>query len=85
LGYALPGESQEVLDRIAAEDRRLAQQGMIRLKSGSRFYHKHIDDLTRDDRTDRIAAVREMVAWLTERVECRKQGADSPPIPTHLR
>jgi len=41
LGYALPGESQQDLDRIAKEDQRLAQSGMVQLKSGSRVYHKH--------------------------------------------
>ena len=85
LGYALPGESQQELDRIASEDQRLAQQGILMLKSGSRVYHKHIDDLTREDRTARIAAEREAVAWLKERVERRKRGEDAPPIPIHLR
>jgi hypothetical protein len=85
LGYALPGESQEELERIASEDRRLAQQGMVPLKSGKRIYYKHIDELTREDRTARIAAERETVAWLKERVERRKRGADAPPIPIYLR
>ena len=34
LGHALPGESQEELERIAAEDQRLAQQRMVKLKVG---------------------------------------------------
>jgi len=37
LGHALPGESQEELDRIAQEDQRLAQEGMVKLKVGGRF------------------------------------------------
>jgi hypothetical protein len=85
LGYALPDESQEGLERIASEDRRLAQQGMVALKVGKRFYYKHIDELTREDRTARIAGERETVAWLKERVERRTQGSDAPPIPAHLR
>jgi hypothetical protein len=78
LGYALPGESQEELDRLALEDQRLAQRGMIQLKSGQRFYYKHIDELTRYDCTARIAAEREVVEWLRER---GKRGEDAPPIP----
>jgi hypothetical protein len=85
LGHALPGESREGLDRIAAEDRRLAQSGFVQLKSGQRTYHKHIEELTRADRADRIAAERATVEWLKERVERRKRGEDAPPIPTHLR
>ena len=37
LGHALPGESQEELDRIAQEDQRLAKEGMVKLKVGGRF------------------------------------------------
>ena len=57
----------------------------FQLKSGHRIYYKHIDELTREDRTARIAAEREMVAWLKERVERGKRGEDAPPNPTHLR
>ena len=85
LGHALPGESQEELARIAAEDQRLAQQGMVKLKVGGEIHYKHIDELTREDRTARIAGERETVAWLKERVERRTQGSDAPPIPAHLR
>jgi len=84
LGYALPGESQQELDRIALEDQRLAQSGMVGLKMGERLYYKHIDELSREDRQARIAAERETVEWLKERVERRKRGEDAPPIPTHL-
>ena len=68
LGHALPGESQEELDRIAAEDQRLAQKGMVKLKTGERVSYKHIDELTREDRTARIEAEREEVAWLKKRL-----------------
>lgn len=85
LGHDLPGESREGLDRIASEDRRLAQNGMVQLKSGERIYHKHIEELTREDRTDRIAAERATVDWQKERVESRKLGTEAPPTPAHLR
>jgi hypothetical protein len=41
LGHALPGESQEELDSMAAEDQRLAQQGMVKLKVGESVSYKH--------------------------------------------
>ena len=68
LGHALPGESQEELDRMAAEDQRLAQEGIVKLKIDDRVSYKHIDELTREDRTARIAAEREEVAWLKKRL-----------------
>jgi hypothetical protein len=58
---------------------------MVELKFGSRVYHKRVDDLAREDRTARIAAERETVECLKERVECRKRGAEAPPMPPHLR
>jgi hypothetical protein len=74
LGHALPGESQEELDRIALEDQRLAQQGMVKLKVGGEIHHKHIDELTREDREARIAAEMEEVQWLQRRLELHKEG-----------
>ena len=68
-GHALPGELQEELDRIAAEDQRLAQQGMVKLKVGESVSYKHIDELTREDREARIAAEMEEVEWLKRRLE----------------
>jgi hypothetical protein len=64
LGHALPGESQEELERIAAEDQRLAQEGKVRLKVGEEIHYKHIDELTREDRAARMAAEQEEVDWL---------------------
>jgi hypothetical protein len=73
LGHALPGESQEELERIAAEDQCLAQEGMAKLKVGEQIHYKHIDELTREDRAARIAAEREEVDWLMKRVRLRKE------------
>jgi hypothetical protein len=52
---------------------------------GGKIYYKHIDDLGRLDMHFRTAAERMTVKWLKERVERRKQGAEAPPIPPHLR
>ncbi|MBA2534222.1 MAG: hypothetical protein H0V21_04380, partial [Rubrobacter sp.] len=34
LGRALPGESQEELEKIAEEDQRKAEEGLVELRSG---------------------------------------------------
>ena len=73
LGHALPGESHEELDRIAAEDQRLAQQGTVKLKVGGEIHYKHIDELTREDRMARIEAEREEVEWLKRRLGLQKE------------
>jgi len=73
LGHALPGESQEELERIAAEDQRLAQEGLVKLKVGEQIHYKHIEELTREDRTARMEAEREEVDWLMNRLRLRKE------------
>jgi hypothetical protein len=85
LGRSLPGESVEQLDRIGEHDRLMAEQGLVLIKEGSRIYYKHIDDLSPLDMRFVTAAERVEVEWLKERVERIKQGAEAPPIPTHLR
>jgi hypothetical protein len=54
LGRALPGESQEELDRIAEEDQRRALEGLVELRSGDEVWYVHIDELTRENRPARI-------------------------------
>jgi hypothetical protein len=73
LGHAMPGESQEELERIAAEDQRLSQEGMVKLKVGEEIHYKHVDELTREDRKARIAAEQEEVDWLMKRVRLSKE------------
>jgi hypothetical protein len=52
---------------------------------GGKISYKHIDDLRPLDMRFVIAAEREEVGWLKERVERRKRGAEAPLIPKHLR
>ena len=68
LGRALPGESQEELDRIAEEDQRRAQDGLVELRSGDEVSYKHIDQLTRDDRPARLESENARAAWIRERL-----------------
>jgi len=85
LGFPLPGESVEQLDRIGAQDRRRADQGLVALVGrGGGISYKHVDELGRPDMNTRLAAER-VVDGLKERVERRKLGSEAPAVPEHLR
>ncbi|CAN5159951.1 hypothetical protein BH24ACT19_BH24ACT19_19570 [soil metagenome] len=64
----MPGESSEELRWLALEDRYLAEEGLVELRSGEEVWHKHIDGLTREDRPARIEAESARAAWLMERL-----------------
>jgi hypothetical protein len=68
LGRALPGESQEELDRMAEEDQRKAEQGLVELRSGDEVWFKHIDEMTREDRQARIDSENARTTWIRERI-----------------
>jgi hypothetical protein len=73
LFWRLPGEPRAVLDRIASEDRRRAEEGLVELRSeGGEFSCKHIEELSPEDRMDRIRAELARIVWLLERHERRK-------------
>ena len=68
LGWALPGESQEDLQRIAEEDQRKAERGLVELRSGDEVWYKHIDEITRDDRQARIDSENARATWIQDRL-----------------
>jgi hypothetical protein len=85
LGTPLAGESVEELDRVGGQDRLRAEQGLVAVKGeGGRISYEHIDDLSNLDMHFRNAAERVQVEWLKERIERRRRGAGSAPIPQHL-
>ncbi len=68
----LPTESQEELDRIASEERRRAKEGFVALRSEEgQLYYKHLEDLSPEDRMDRIRAELGRIEWLLERQDRR--------------
>ena len=78
LNGPLPDESPEELERLTQEDRRRAQEGLVELKGESgETTHKHIDDLTPQDRSARIRAEGEQVRWIFNRQQRR-------PPPSHI-
>ena len=68
LGWALPGESQEEPNRIADEDQRKAERGLVELRSDDEVWFKHIDEITRDDRPARIESENARAAWIQDRL-----------------
>jgi hypothetical protein len=67
LGEPLPGELPAILKKLAAEDRRQAERGLVALTSGGKTFYKDIDDLAPEDMPARIAANRLRTTWLKER------------------
>ncbi len=70
----LPGESPEELEWLGIEDRHLAEEGHVELRSGDKVWFKHIDDLTREDRPARIEAENVRTAWLIDRLKKEAEG-----------
>ena len=67
LGEALAGESLAALRRLAREDQRQAEEGLVALTSNGKMYYKLVEELTEGDMGARIAAGRLREAWLKER------------------
>ena len=68
LARRLPGESQEELDRMTSEDRGRAEKGLVALRSEEgELYYKHIEELSPQDRKDRIRAELARTEWLLRR------------------
>jgi hypothetical protein len=67
LGEPLPGEPPEALRRLASEDQRQAEEGLVALMSMGKVSYKHLDELSKEDMPSRIAANRARTMWLKER------------------
>jgi hypothetical protein len=67
LGEPLPGEPPAALERLAEEDRRQAEDGLVALMSVGKMYYKHLDELCPQDMPARAAAIRLRTTWLKER------------------
>ena len=72
LGDVLPGESPEYVEQLGPEDQRRAEEGLVELRSeGGEFSCKHIEELSPEDRMDRIRAELARIEWFLERHERR--------------
>ena len=69
LGEARAGEAPAALRRLAAEDRRQAEEGLVALMSNGKVSYKHLEELTVEDMPARRAASSLRRTWLKERLE----------------
>jgi hypothetical protein len=70
--WALPGESQQEIDRMTSEDQHRAMEGVVELSSEEgRSFYKHVEQLVPDDREDRVRAELRRIEWLLKRQERR--------------
>jgi hypothetical protein len=67
LGEHLPEEPPAALRRLASEDRKQAEEGLVALMSNGKLYYKCIDELSEADMPARIAANRLRTTWLKGR------------------
>jgi hypothetical protein len=67
LGEPLPGEPPVALQRLASEDQRQAEEGLVALMSGGKVSYKRLDELSPQEMPARIAANRARTTWLKER------------------
>ena len=67
LGDPQPGEPPTALKRLADEDQRQAQAGLVALMSMGKMYYKLLDELSPEDMSARAAAKRLRTTWLKER------------------
>ena len=81
LGDPLPGEPSEALRRLAYEDQRQAEEGLVALMCNGKVSYKYVSELSPEDRPARIAANRARAAWLKERRDVWLPGS-GPGIST---
>ncbi len=67
LGEPLPEEPPAALERLASEDRRQAEEGLVALMRAGKVLYKRVDELTSEDMPARVAANRLRTTWLKER------------------
>jgi hypothetical protein len=77
LGEPLPGELPTEMLRLASEDRRQAEEGLVALMHDGEVFYKPLEELWVKDMPARIAATRSRTAWLKERKEDRWFGRET--------
>jgi hypothetical protein len=75
LGQPLPWESKAVVLRLASEDQRQAEEGLVGLMRDGEVFYKHLEELSEWDMPARNAASRSRATWLKERQEHRWFGS----------
>ena len=73
LGMALPEERPEELERLAREDQRRAERGLVELQGDGQTWYKSLEELTPDDLPARAEAEMTRARWLRRRQERMKK------------
>lgn len=76
LGEPLPGEPSAALQRLASEDRRQAEQGLVAVMRNGKVSYKHVGELSEEDMPARVAARSVRTTWLKERRDGWTVGRD---------
>lgn len=69
LGEPLPGEAPSALHRLATEDQKQAEEGLVALMRNGKVFYKHLEELREEDMPARVAANRLRTTWLKERLD----------------
>ena len=69
LGEPLLGESPAALRRLAFEDQRQAEEGLVALMRGGKMSYKPLGELCPEEMPARVAANRLRETWLKERLD----------------
>ena len=67
LGGQRPEDLPAALRRLASEDRKQAEVGLVALMSNGKVVHKRLEELSEEDMAARGAANRARITWLKER------------------
>ena len=63
--------------RLASEDRRQAEEGLVALVHDGEVFYKPLEELRVEDMPARIAATRLRTAWLKERQQGKRFGRET--------
>ncbi len=77
---AAPVGLPAALGRLASEDRRQAEEGLVALMRGGKVSYKRLDALTQEDGPARVAANRARTTWLKERRDGWISTRESLPV-----
>ena len=75
MGQPLAWESPQAALRLASEDRRQAEEGLVALMRDGEVFYKHLEELSEGDMAARKAANMLRTTWFKERQERRWFGS----------
>ena len=74
----MAGEPSAELRRLAFEDRRQAEEGLVALTSNGKVYYKTVEELVEGDMEARLASIRLRESWLKDQRDRWLEYGGSP-------